>query len=657
MRTHSSVVVFAAGAAALAAPSGMAADRYWANSGTDFNAGASWTGGVAPGAGDRAFFTAAPAMQPQVTAPATLFGLFFTPALGTDAGAATADCGGYVLEAAPGVSLTLTAAGYNWNGVYMMEQCTTGTNRIAAAISFPDETAEKHRYIHLVAGTMEIAGPIAGNSNNVLRVGGGKESQAFILSGDNTAFTGGFTKASPFPILIRNSNALSRLTRLEFSLHGSQAFAASRFVNQTGGPLVFPNNPRIFLNGGDGVHIESDHVIDFGAGTVAFNDGNDGRSCPLHIVAPLVKIGGPTIQTSNRNGYVKRGAGTLAIGGPSSYLGETFVADGVFLARHPEAVSPRSALRLCKAYDATTGGILGLGHGDFTNAPGTTAGCFAGKNDGGYYNEGGWAAYGADRVVNIGNDRRAVTNIMPMLDNIILGAPDADATVTFLNPLHTQGATWYAYDGAADVDGRFAGAITNHAGAWPVIVKRGAGTLDLAADNPLTGTLNIQEGRLLVSGATGPSLAVNVKSGGILGGGGVVAGNIVVETNGAFAVDNRIGTATLLGNLIFDAGAGLQIALDGGAAAGISFGGAGRKLRNNGTVRCVVHAAGKEIVAGTMKVIDWSAAVNPDVSGLDAAQFVIANDDEFAGVFEKRAAALVLKYRSCAVRPGVIIVR
>lgn len=58
-----------------------------------------------------------------------------------------------------------------------------------------------------------------------------------------------------------------------------------------------------------------------------------------------------------------------------------------------------------------------------------------------------------------------------------------------------------------------------------------------------------------------------------------------------------------------------------------------------------------------MKVIDWSAAVNPDVSGLDAAQFVIANDDEFAGVFEKRAAALVLKYRSCAVRPGVIIVR
>ncbi len=657
MRTHSSVVVSAAGAAALAALSGMAADRYWANSGTDFNAGASWIGGVAPGAGDRAFFTATPAMQPQVTAPATLFGLFFTPALGTGAEAATADCSGYVLDAVPGASLTLTAGGYNWNGVYMMEQCTTGTNRIAAAISFPDETAEKHRYIHLVAGTMEISGPISGNSNNVLRVGGGKEHPAFILSGDNTAFTGGFTKASPFPVYIRNSKALARLTRLEFTLHGSQAGTASRFVNQTGGPLVFANNPRIFLNGGDGVYIESDHVIDFGTGTVAFNDGNDGRSCPLHIVAPLVKIGGPTIQTSNRNGYVKRGAGTLAVGGPSSYLGETFVADGVFLARHPEAVSPSSALRLCKAGGATTGGILGLGHGDFTNALGTTAGCFAGKDDGGYYNEGGWAAYGADRVVNIGNDRRAVTNVMPMLGNIVLGAPDADATVTFLNPLHTQSATWYAYDGAADVDGRFAGAITNHAGAWPVIAKRGGGTLDLAADNPLAGTLNIQEGRLLVSGSTGPSLAVNVKSGGILGGRGVVAGNVVVETNGAFAADNRIGTATLLGNLTFEAGAGLRITLAGGDAAGISFGGQGKKLRNNGTVRCVVHAAGKEIVAGTMKVIDWSAAVNPDVSGLDAAQFVIANDDEFAGVFEKRAAALVLKYRSCAVRPGVIIVR
>lgn len=648
---HLSAMAFAI---VLALPA-VAADLHWANTGTDFNSGASWTGGTAPGPADRAYFSTSMATQPQVTSSKALHSLFFTPVAGTAETAATSACGGYVLSGAPGTTLTLTASGFNWNGVYMMEQCTTGTNVISADLAFPDAAVQTHRYVNLVAGLMEFSGRLSGNSNNVLRVGGTKSATGFVLSGDNTGFTGGFTKASPFPIFIRNAKAVSKLTRLEFSVHGSQAAAASRFVNQTGGPLVFENNPAIFLNGGDGVIIESAYPIDFGSGAVSFNDGNAGRSCPLTISAPRVTIRGPASQASSNNGYVKVGLGTLEVFGPSSYLAPTVVGRGVFLAMHPDAVSPNSALMLARAGATDPGGILGLGCGDFTRTLGQGAGQFYTLSSGGYYNIGGWAAYGADRSVNIGNDLRPVTNSLPFFGSIILGASDADATVTFRNPLHTQSSDWYSYDGAADVDGRFAGAITNYNGATPTIAKRGNGTLELSAVNPLTGTINVYEGRLLVSGSLKTSL--NVKNGGALGGSGTLAGDVNVESNGTFSVKNTIGTTTVLKNLIFSDGAKLGIDLDGGNRTGIAFSGASGKCWNYGRVNCLISASNPELASGSMEIIDWAGATTPNISLLDPAKFSIVNTTEFAGTFAVEGSALVLHYRSLMIKPTVIIVR
>lgn len=641
--------------AALAGDPASAADRHWANVGTDFNDGANWTGGVAPGTGDRGFFSTALVAQPRVTASRTLFGVYFTPALGTAAGSATAACGGYVLGGEPGAALALTASGYNYNGVYMMEQCTVGTNVLAVPLVFPEKTTESHHMVNVVSGTLEFAGPLTGNSNNILRVGGPAKFPAFVLSGDNSGFTGGFTKAGGYPMTIGNSEALSRITRLELSVHGAQAAESNRLVNTSGGPLVFENNPRIILNGGDTHYLISDHPIDFGDGTVTFSDANAGRSAPLAIYAPLLRIGGPAIQTGAANGYRKFGPGTLEIGGASSYTGDTMVFDGVFLARHRESVSPLSALNIARHSASVSGGILGLGYGDFTNALGTAAGCFYSQNTGGYNNWGGWAAYGADRSVNVGNNLQPVTNVAPFFANLTLGSATADATVTFLNPIHTGSTTFYAFDGTADIDGRIAGAITNYNTATPTLAKRGDGTLELAADNPVTGTFNLYEGRLLLSGAL--RTTVNVKAAAKLAGDGTLWKPLVVEAGGVLSMDNRLGTLTLHDNLTLNDGAALEIVLDGSNATGMACPGAGKTLRNLGAVNCTVVAANRDVASATMVLLDWSGASSPNVSGLDASRFAVANPEEFSATFAVVDSTLVMDYRNLAAKPTTVLVR
>ncbi len=618
-------------------------DRYWGNTGTDFNAGASWTNTTAPGSGDRAFFATDRVTQPRLSTSASVFGLFFTPGLGTNSASATPACGGYVLSGEPGTVLTLTASGYNYSGVYMIEQCTTGTNVISAGVAFPDAAFLANRYINLVSGTLEFSGSIAGNENNIIRLGGTGNLAALIVSGDNSGFTGGFTKSSAVPVFIRHRNAFSKLKRIEFTIHGAGSPTFNRFVNEAGGPLVFENNPAIFLNGGDGIIIDGNYPINFGTNTVTFNDSNAGRNCPLTINVPLVKIGGPTVQTGANNGYVKKGTGTLEVSGRSSYLAETIIADGVFLARHSEAFSPSNAVCITKL--GTIGGILGLGYGDFTNPIGTSAGCVYSKTSGGYSNTGGWAAYGADRKVNIGGAFQGVTNVAPFLSNIILGAANADATVTFQNPLYINSMSFFSYNGSADVDGRISGVITNYNTSTATVSKYGNGTLELTATNTLAGTMNIYEGELRVSGALGASLALNVKTNGaVLGGGGKMSGAVTVEKGGALSIDNRLGTTTFEGNLTLNAGANMQITLDGSNKTGIRFAGTGKTLKNLGAVDCYVYASNRNVWFGTLTVIDWTDAASPNVTGLNPVNFTIQNP-EMTGSFEIQGTKLVLKYR------------
>ena len=65
----------------LAIQSAHGAARTWGNSGTDYNASASWNAGAgpAPGVGDVGLFTAAAVTQPNLSASLSNSGLFLTP--------------------------------------------------------------------------------------------------------------------------------------------------------------------------------------------------------------------------------------------------------------------------------------------------------------------------------------------------------------------------------------------------------------------------------------------------------------------------------------------------------------------------------------------------------------------------------------------------
>jgi autotransporter-associated beta strand protein len=632
-----------------------AVDRFWNNTGTDFNDGASWIGGTAPGKNDRAYFYDDMAIQPYLTASTTLHSLFLTPASGTSASDATSAAGGYVLSGSPGTTLTLTSTGHNHGGVYMMEQCTTGTNVIDVGLGLPDRESLGVSFINLRSGVLEISGSITGNSNNVLRAGGEKIIPTLILSGDNTGFTGGFVKAAAHPVYIRNSKSVYKLTQLIFEIHGSSAVASNRFINDTGAELVFENNPQIIFRGGDGVVFEGDCPFDLGNGTIVFDDGDTGRNCPLYINAPLVRMLGDITQERADHGLVKLGKGTLEIGGKSSCERNLVVGDGVLLVDDFQAISPLAALNITRHSSSVSGGIIGLAYGDFTMPLGEIPGGFYSGDGGGYSSWGGWAAYGGDRNVNIGGDLQAVTNAKPFMTQITLGSPTADGTVTFLNPLHTANSKWTCYKGAADVDGRFAGAITNYNGTWSTITKYGDGILELSADNPLTGRIDVYEGVLLVSGSVRTQM--NAKSGGALGGNGTFLSEITIENNGAFYMDDRFGTATVSGELKFNDGAKIRLLVDGSDAAGIQFAGTYKKISNLGNISCTIEAATDDVTIGTIKLIDWSDATSPNISSLDPEKFSIENDEEFAGTFSIRDNALVLVYRNLQVQPACIIIR
>ncbi len=641
---------------ALAVSTARATDRDWANTGTDFGTGANWSGGVAPSDNDRAYFRTEASVQPHLAESRTIHSLFFTPASGTSAGSATAAGGGYVLSSDEDATLTLSVAGHNHAGVYAFEQSTTGENKITANLAFPDLTSSNTRHFNVIAGSLELAGKVTGNENNILRFGGSASAEGVIFSGDFSEFYGGLQKVHAYPFFIDNLDSVKSISEFANSIHGTGGAANNRLVNRTGGPLVFESHPRLLLSGGDGMVIESDYPVDFGTNTVLFSDGSNDRTSPLTINAPLVKIGGPTSSTA-KNGYFIRGTGTLEVSAPSDYTGQTHIVGAVFLARHAEAFSPLSAVSISAHQSATEGGgVLGLGYGDFDLPLGQEAGCFYARSGGGYSSWGGWAAYDVDRNVNVGGDFQTVTNgVNNFFSRLVLGAVDSDATLNFLNPMCVNHTHFTAIKGSAEVAGRITGVITNYNNAYPVIEKRGNGVLELTADNPLTGTFNLYDGRLRLTGAL--KTTTNVKDGGGLEGGGTQAHNLTVESGGTLSLNNRLGSLTLNGNLTFNDGAAMEIVLDGSNKAGALFAGAGKTLKNNGDVHVTVVAEAEDIYTGSVVVLDWSNATSPNVSGLNDAGFAVANTEEFSASFSIVGSQLVMNYRNLAKAPTLLLIR
>ncbi len=259
------------------------------------------------------------------------------------------------------------------------------------------------------------------------------------------------------------------------------------------------------------------------------------------IVAPLPLVSGT---------LTKSGTGTWILDGANTYTNVTTINGGALVLSNANAL-PGGTSTTGGISDLTfNGGVVGLGSGDFTRnlaAVGTGAAAnFSGN--------GGWAAYGADRVVNLGGASTQViwTNVGSGFNGktLLFSATSATHTVVFQNPVDLGPAarTIQVAKGAAKVDARMSGAISGSAGGN--LTKTGLGTLEFSGANTYPGTTAVSAGALLVNGSLGTN-AVTVNSGATLGGTGTIGGNVTLSS-GASAQFTTAGTLAIAGKLVLN---------------------------------------------------------------------------------------------------------
>ena len=244
---------------------------------------------------------------------------------------------------------------------------------------------------------------------------------------------------------------------------------------------------------------------------------------------------------SGTAGLTKTGAGTLVLSGNNTYNGVTTVSAGALRLASANGLPGGIGVSGGTTNLTLSGGVVELGAGDFTRVLGTGATNVQITAPGG-----GFSAYGAKRLVNLGGATGLVTwasgSFVPSGSALILNSASADSEIVFQNPinLNVKTNTVQVNDNPALTTdfATLSGVVTNGA-----LVKTGAGTLVLGGStNRFTGSgLTVSNGTLVVSGVTTSSVLtvvsnatvlingsytdpVAVQPGGTLGGTGTVAG-------------------------------------------------------------------------------------------------------------------------------------
>jgi autotransporter-associated beta strand protein len=298
----------------------------------------------------------------------------------------------------------------------------------------------------------------------------------------------------------------------------------------------------LFLGGYSG---NKNYTLDqSGTGLLKFTSNFDQQIANTHhhlILAGSTtgtgEIAGTIIQAWNGGlawytNVVKNGSGTWTLSGANTYAGVTTVTGGALVLNHATAIPGGIGATGGLSPLTFNGGVIGLGVGNFSR-PLAAANTVNSVN---FAGNGGWAAYGADRTVNLGGASAPITwataNTGLSARTLILGNATSTHTVDFQNPLDMTNAarTVQVDDGAAAIDGKLSGAITGIANGN--LTKTGTGTLALSGTNNYVGTTTVSAGTLLIDGAKTGTGLITVASGAILGGTGSIAGATTFSTGG-----------------------------------------------------------------------------------------------------------------------------
>lgn len=314
--------------------------------------------------------------------------------------------------------------------------------------------------------------------------------------------------ASDFTRGLTTAGAADKIQFLNQGNSGWAAFGQDRIVKLNIGGAT----PDRLIWGSSGAnfstlvlgHNLADKTIDM-QNRIDLNTGTGSVSRTIRIVngtaAVDAKISAPIIVGQGTGNLTFTGAtagdGTVSLTAANTYNGTTTFNSGVTVRLENAAALPSGNLTL------SSNGIVGLGVGNdsFVRPLGTAA------NQVQITNGGGFAAFGGNKIVNLGGAGATVTwgtaTFLTLASNsLTLGDANSDATLDFQNGIVLNTAatdhTILAPDGSASVDGKVSGVISGGGN----LRKNNPGTLEISNANTYTGTTVINSGTLLLTNAT-----------------------------------------------------------------------------------------------------------------------------------------------------------
>lgn len=506
----------------------------WANTGSDMNSASSWVELRVPTQNDTLFFVDKPVVQPQLTADLTVYSLQFN---GLDN--KTCSASGYDITAQPGATLTLKANYINQDTQYAVLGHFEGTNTIRAPVYFDGNKVN-------VGGsgmTLVFGGELSTKSDRSQEFNvSANKSGIVIFAHENPSFTPKHLYAggsSHFGFTV--SNAISSLTKLKVSSWAAGDDKTVRFKNLTGAEVSLPNLVELEMGDTDNFAVDGMPVYATNCVLTSSDRGTSMSGNTLFAVRKVVNKGnGNNFYMNCKDGaFMVTEDFVLADGqtsGPSICNNNGLYIPGSFARAFPTGSESHNRFN----GDAGRKPILGITE-DVSVKLAYNGGIFFGHTNG-EDKDGGFAALGGPRHLTLLDSDGKVLDPVSMkqrpLDDLsgankawatpaslLVGNKWATGTVIFENNFSfPANNTVYAYQGQADVAGRFPGDLTVDASGH--FYKNGDGALALEGTLTMGSgkELHIREGGLLVNTDLS-DLAANIRldSSAWIGGTGTVA--------------------------------------------------------------------------------------------------------------------------------------